>query len=363
MKILFVNPYLYTSETKNVKKRNSIKDTMSYGLCCAFVKTGYDITLYACSAFEPVLDKTFPFKVVFEKARFAKFLPPNMLPFLPKLKKYIKQGNFDLIIASECFSLTTFACVKASPNKTIIWQELAAYQHAFHQIPAKLWYGLVVKHKFKNVKIVARSDRARAFVSRFSKNVSNVVIDHGVDLKQFVASRDKRKQFIVISQLIPRKCIGKTIFAFCDFCDKYDDSFKLVIVGDGISKTSLVEQANNSKWSSHIIFKGFLSHDELMGDLSHSMAMLINTNKDDNMITIDESLACCTPVITNTVPFTSDFIKNDKTGIVKDDWGADTLEECVKNNKVLVDNCYQNRSKQDYSYKISQFISTSEAKE
>jgi 1,2-diacylglycerol 3-alpha-glucosyltransferase len=363
MKILFVNPYLYTSETKNVQKRNSIKDTMSYGLCCAFAKAGHDITLYACSTFEPTVDKKFPFKVVFERARFTKILPPNMLPFLPKLKRFIKQGNFDLIIASECFSLTTLACVKASPNKTIIWQELAAYQHAFHQIPAKLWYKFIVKHKFKNVRIVARSDRAKIFASHFSNNVSNIVIDHGVDLKEFVATRNKRKQFIVVSQLIPRKCIDKTISAFCDFCDKYDDSFKLIIVGDGISKNSLVEQAKNYKWSSHIIFKGFLSHDELMDDLSHSMAMLINTNKDDNMITIDESLACCTPVITNTVPFTSDFIQKDKTGIVKDTWDADALEECVKNNKALVEACYQNRSKQDYAYKISQFISIIEAKE
>ena len=356
MKILFVNPILYTSETKRIKKRNSIRDTMSFGLCNAFIEQGYDITLYACSDFKPNDDETFPFKVIFEKPKTTYLFHSNVIPRLPKLKHFLKNNYFDLIICSEAFSLTTYTCVKQCPEKTIVWQEMATYQHAFHQLPAKFWYKHIVKNKYKNVKIVARSQKAKDFISQFSNNVSDIIIDHGVELKEFTASREKRKQFIVISQLIPRKRIDCTIDNFIEFCNKYDSSCKLVIIGDGESREELEKQANNSPFSSNIVFKGFLSHKQMMDDLSHSMAMLVSTERDENMITIDESLACCTPIITTSVPFTASYIKENGLGYVDDNWSAKTLEECIQNNEIIVDNCYKERFKQDYSYKIKQFM-------
>ena len=40
MKVLIVNPILYTSETENIKRVESITDTMIYDLCLAFKKKG-----------------------------------------------------------------------------------------------------------------------------------------------------------------------------------------------------------------------------------------------------------------------------------------------------------------------------------
>ena len=47
MKVLIVNPILYTNENRNIKKVNTIKDTMIYDLCLAFKKKGCDVTLAA----------------------------------------------------------------------------------------------------------------------------------------------------------------------------------------------------------------------------------------------------------------------------------------------------------------------------
>lgn len=357
MKILFVNPIIYTSETKKIKRRQSIEDTMSFGLCKAFAENGYDITLYACSSYEPLeKQKEYPFNIIFEKPTFSLVFPANVIPRLPKLKHFLENNSFDLIICSEAFSLTTYTCVKQCPEKTIVWQEMATYQHAFHQLPAKFWYKHIVKNKYKNVKIVARSQKAKDFISQFSDNVSNIIIDHGVELKQFSASREKRKQFIVISQLIPRKRIDLTINAFIEFCEIYDSSYKLIIIGDGESRVVLEKQAKNSSFSNNVVFKGFLSHNQMMDDLSHSLAMLVSTERDENMITIDESLACCTPIITTSVPFTSSYIKENGLGYVDDNWSAKTLKECIYNNDTLVNNCFEERFKQDYSYKIKQFM-------
>lgn len=47
MKILIVNPILYTNEDRNIKKVNTIKDTMIYDLCLAFKNKGHNVTLAA----------------------------------------------------------------------------------------------------------------------------------------------------------------------------------------------------------------------------------------------------------------------------------------------------------------------------
>jgi len=356
MKVLFVNPVMFSSETKKVQRRNNIEDTMAFGLCKAFEENGYDITLYTCSSYEPLDKLTYPFKIIFEKPTFPFLFHPTIIPRLPKLKGFLKKSKFDLIICSEAFSLATYTCVKQCPEKTIVWQEMASYQHTLYQLPAKYWYNFIVKDKYKNVKIVARSQKAKEFISQFSNNVSDIIIDHGVDLNQFTASREKQKQFIVVSQLVSRKRVNKTIDNFLEFCKKYDSSYQLIIVGEGESRKDLEKQAKDSTFSNRIHFKGFLSHNQMMDDLSHSMAMLVSTERDENMITIDESLACCTPIITTSVPFTSSYIKEKELGYVDDNWSAKTLEECIHNNHMLVNNCFIERYKQGYSYKIKQFL-------
>ena len=45
MKILVINPIMYTSETRDVKKAVSIKDTMMYDFCLAFHEIGHSVTL------------------------------------------------------------------------------------------------------------------------------------------------------------------------------------------------------------------------------------------------------------------------------------------------------------------------------
>ena len=47
MKVLFVNPIIYTPENAHIPQIDSIDDTMSYDLCMAFQRHGVDITLAA----------------------------------------------------------------------------------------------------------------------------------------------------------------------------------------------------------------------------------------------------------------------------------------------------------------------------
>lgn len=354
MKILFVNPILYTSEYKKIAKRTTIADTLSFGLCSEFAKEGHDITLYASEDFMPTEYEKYPFQVIFEKPIFKKIFFPNVFPYLPKLASFLRKNKFDFIICSECFSLNTLNCVLHAKN-VIIWQELAALNKFGKKIPAFIWYNFIVRFFYGKALIIPRSNRARIFISKYSKNISFLNIDHGVDLQKFFFSQIKNKYFIVVSQLIKRKRIDKTIEKFHLFCEKYSNDYKLVIIGNGIEYANLMKLVK-SKNISNIEFKGFLSHDEVSKYYANSTGLLIYTEKDDNMITIDEALASCCPILTTSVPFLSDLIKSDSLGIVKDEWNEDDLNELVINKDLYFNNCMKIRNKMGYDYTIDCFI-------
>ena len=107
MKVLIVNPILYTNENRNIKKVNTIKDTMIYDLCLAFKKKGCDVTLAASDLYKPSENESYPFNIIWMRTRLTKLFPPHTLPYCPEVKKIAKSGNFDLIITSEVFSLNS----------------------------------------------------------------------------------------------------------------------------------------------------------------------------------------------------------------------------------------------------------------
>lgn len=61
MKVLFVNPIIYTPENAHIPQIDSIDDTMSYDLCMAFQRHGVDITLAAAEEWKPRKERDFPF--------------------------------------------------------------------------------------------------------------------------------------------------------------------------------------------------------------------------------------------------------------------------------------------------------------
>jgi 1,2-diacylglycerol 3-alpha-glucosyltransferase len=354
MKILIVNPILYTCESKKVFKQDSIKDTMIFGLCQEFARQGHEVTLYACEDYRPLKEDAKDFTIVYGKPIFPNFFPPNSFPVFKGLKHFLKNNYFDVIICSEAFSSATYTCVKMFPKKTIVWQELAAFQRKFHQLPAKYWYNHIVKKKYKDTLIVARSERAKTFISQFSTNVSDIIIDHGVDTTLF-HPLPKEKQFIIVGQLIERKQVNKSIQAFLDFCKRFDSTYVLKIAGSGDKLAELQDQVNRSSFSKNVVFLGKLDHENLAIELGKSIAMLVSTKKDDNMVSIPESLACGTPIITNSIPFSADYIQRDLFGIVKDEWGWDTLRDFINCQDLYISKCSNSSFSFGLKYKVSQF--------
>ncbi len=340
MKVLIVNPIIYTSETRQIKKAETIKDTMIYDLCLAFLQEGAEVVLAVAEDYMPNISEQYPFEVVALKTKLKKVFPANALPFCPEIIKTVKSTHFDLIITSEVFSLNSLMLAVSTPKNLIVWHELAKHNRIMKKIPSILWYNIVARLFFGKTLIVPRSIEARDFISNYipKKNISDKIIDHGVNLDKFKAQEKKNNFFIVSSQLISRKRIDTILKNFSEYLEKYDKDCRLFILGDGEERKNLELLSKELHIEKNVLFKGRLPHEELKDDLASAMAMLVNTRKDNNMVSVVESIACGTPVITSTIPYNASYINSHELGIAKDNWNADDMRRVAEDSK-YIKNC------------------------
>jgi 1,2-diacylglycerol 3-alpha-glucosyltransferase len=360
MNILILNSILFTADNNRIPKVTSIKDCMIYSMAMGFKNLGHEVTLAASEEYKPLQDEKYDFEILFFKSYLKKIFQPSVLPLPLALWKYLRKHKheFDLIISSEAFSVSSFFASITAPGKTVIWQELTAHNNKFRKVPSKIWYNIVVRIFMRQVLIIPRSSSAKKFIAQFAKNVSPDWVDHGVNLQKFSYSTSKMPNFIIVSQLIARKNVDSMISVFGRFVYKWKeyDHIKLFIAGRGEEEPALKKLVADLKLQDKIIFLGFLSHADLNKYISGSYASLINTRRDLNIVSIPESIVSGTPVITNTVSLLAAYINANKIGIAKDDWGEDELKEIIENNQYYVNNCIALRGEMSTEHAAKKMI-------
>ena len=357
--ILIINPILYTSVTNQIPKVKSIKDTMIYTLCLGFVKLGHQVTLLAARDYQPVQEENYDFPIVFMETTGHKVFQPRCFPYMPKLRGFLKQHQeYDLIISSEAFGTWSYTSARVYPEKTIIWQELAKHNNILHKIPSKVWYNIIARFMMRKILVAPRSGAAASFIRKFLPHVADICIDHGVNLNKFPLPEQiqKKNQFVVVSQLIERKRIDYTILQFKDFLGKGYQDYKLYIIGQGEQDKMLQALVRQHHLEAAVSFCGQMSHEQLLPIVADSKALLISTAKDNNMVSIVESIAAGTPVITTSVPYNAVYIRRESLGIVSDNWNAEDLDSICTENDMYVRNCVRYREKLSNTYLANQFI-------
>lgn len=357
MNILILNPILYTPEYHGgkVPKIATIKHTMIYNYCLGFMEQGHKVTLIASEEYKPTDDTSFQFDIIFlknsVKEKIKKF--PNGFPYLAGLYSYLKRNKdlFDVIISSENFTYNSLVAAIVCHEKLIIWQEVGQHVPALHNIPSKVWHNTIARVFYRNVLVVPRSEIAQNFIKQYCPKVSVDIVDHGIDLDNFTFSADKQKYFVIVARLEWRKNIALTIDKFSRFNKKYG-GYKLYIAGGGDEYENLLSQINREGLQEQVILTGFLSKQQLATLISGASCSLIDTIEEYNMVSISETIACGTPVITNTVPYSSYLINKYELGIVKDNWNEDDLKIVLDNLELYVENC------RDYRHKLSTNYST-----
>ncbi|MFG6382120.1 MAG: glycosyltransferase [Muribaculum sp.] len=347
MKVLVLNSILFTAEKGVIPTINSIKDTMIYGMCQGFLKSGHEPVLAVAADYRPIEPETYDFTVLFFESKFKKIFKPAYLPFSTSLNKYIRHHgkDFDIILSSETFALPTLFAAIYSPKNLFVWQELTKHQKKLLSLPSKAWHNYVARLIIsKAACVIPRSLSAYNFISGYLDNVTDTIVEHGIDTGVFTISEIKKRQFIVYSQLIARKNVKSIITKFKHLHDikEYSD-IKLIIAGRGNEEDELKSYVAKLNLDNNVLFKGFLPHDILSKYIRESMALLTDTLSDLNMVSIPEAIVCGTPVVTNTIPASSDYISDNNLGIVKDGWDKEELIEIIENNRFYVNNCIKYR--------------------
>lgn len=347
-RVLVINPILYTAETNRIPRVDSIKDTMIYTMCLGFLRAGHEVTLIAAEDYRPVREERYDFPVLWFHTVWRKLFMPRCFPYMPGIRRYLKNHKeYDIIVTSEVFATWSYTAVRVAPEKTVVWHELAAYNHMLHEMPAKFWYQFVARFFMRRARVAPRSEEAGAFIRRFMPRVEAEPIDHGVDPEKFPVSENGERDdsFAVVSQLIPRKRIAHTIEAFDRFAKAGHETYVLHVIGAGEEETALRQLVKKLDLEENVIFHGKLSHEELLPIVASSRALLVSTRKDNNMVSIVESIALGTPVVTTSVPYNAAYIRREKLGIVEDDWNEDALARIVAENDRYVANCLAYRDR------------------
>ena len=346
MKVLLVNPILHTAEKGIIPHYDSNDDCMIYTMARGFIELGHEVTLIASEDFKATKPEDPGFEVIYFKSRMPRVFKPHLLPRMNGFTLWLRQHHreYDIVITREVFSLASLSVARVCPEKSVIWNEMDVYQNAFRRWPAKVWYNIIAPLFMKRMRVVGASVSAVKFIRRFLPLVEDTPVDHGIDGGIFYPTERKRRQFVVVSQLIPRKRIDSIIRKFKDFLrlPGYGD-YRLEIVGRGAELENLQSLTRMLGLESNVTFRGRLPHKELAAISRESVAMLIDTERDLNMVSIPESIASGTPVLTNSEPSRSAWINLEKTGIAKDGWGAEEMKEIADNNRTYVANCLRVR--------------------
>ncbi|NDW12801.1 glycosyltransferase [Bacteroides sp. 214] len=359
MKILIINSILYSVENNTVHEVNSIKDTMIVSLANEFVAKEHQITLVAAEEYKPISEEGCSFNIIYLPSNLKRIFNPSLLPLHLNLFSYLRKHKeeYDLVITSEVFSFNSLFASIVMPQKTIIWQELGKYNKMMKEIPARIWYNVIARCFMNKPLIVARSPVAKRFIQSFNLRVYEDIISHGSNLTLPKSGVSKKKQFIVVARLVP----GKNIISMISVYKKYITTFskkdyKLYIAGDGPMRNEIEEYVFANGLDGQVVLLGNVIHDKLTDYFASSLCMFCNSSKDLNMIAIEESISLGTPIITNTVPYSAEWIKNNTLGIAKDNWDEHDIHEIVENSKLYINNCMEYSPKLSRAYIVDRFI-------
>lgn len=296
------------------------------------VANGHTVTLIASKEYQSDDPDNEDFEIIYLPSRFPKICRPDLIPWPIGLRKAIRGGNFDLIVSSEIFSIASLFAVRAAQAPVVIWQEMAVHQRKFKKIPSKTWYNLIAPLFMRKAIIVGRSKRARDFSRRYMPIVRESFVDHGCNSSLFFPGDESDDSFVIVSQLIPRKQPLLMLDAFISFLRRPGrNHFKLHVVGRGIMLEPMKTKVREQGVEENVIFHGFLRQEEFASLERRSKGMLINTLQDLNMVSVPEAIVNGTPLLMNSVPYTADYVRQYGLGIVKDNWGADELEQMADN--------------------------------
>lgn len=156
------------------------------------------------------------------------------------------------------------------------------------------------------------------------------VIHCGLNLPKyrFRAPREKIERLFCAARLSPEKGL---IFALTALKLLHDKGYELqlVLAGDGPSRSHLQALAHRLEISERVIFRGFLTEDEIIEELESSDLFVLPSFVEGIPVSAMEAMAIGVPVIATNIAGTSELIEDRKTGLLVRPSDPDAIADAV----------------------------------
>jgi len=159
------------------------------------------------------------------------------------------------------------------------------------------------------------SEQSKSDIESLGTTKKIAVIPNGIDPSIYENGKTSENQIIFIGRLVFYKNLEVVIDAFSKVITKIPD-VKLVIIGDGPMKDSLVKKTKSLKLQDNIIFKGNVSEQEKIKLLQQSQVLVNPSLVEGFGIVVLEGFASSKPVIVSDSKPLSDLVDDSVDGFV-----------------------------------------------
>ena len=169
-----------------------------------------------------------------------------------------------------------------------------------------------------------------------------VVFPWGVDLDAFspLAGNDKGKQirqqlgwdeqFIILGTRTWEPMYGMTVLAeaFVEAANQ-EPRLRMVLLGEGSQEASIRSILEEGNVMDRVWFGGMVKQADLPGYYCAADLYVSPSHVDGSSISLLEALACGRPVVVSDIPGNQEWIEQDHTGWLFDDYDTEFLSKCI----------------------------------
>ena len=168
-------------------------------------------------------------------------------------------------------------------------------------------------------------------ISNFNLNINRE------EVKRRYGIKPDERIVLFIGRLVPQKGVDTLIKAVPLIIQRHRDA-KILIAGDGWSRTYLEELAKSMGLGDHVRFLGFISDWELADLMVAADVLVVPSVYEPFGIVALEGMAAGTPVVATNIGGLSEIIEHDKTGVLVYPRNPESIAWGV--NRVLSDHKY-----------------------
>ncbi len=259
--------------------------------------------------------------IIAEFLPFEKVFPPlifNLL-ILPKLFALYREHKFQILRIHSSYFVGPAGLFfkKIFPKVKLIT--------TYHHLEKKPIFNLLDKlliRKWDKIITVSQATK-KDLIKKFSLKPSKInIVLNGLDPQIKPQKKDKnlvkklklsgKITLLYLGQLTRRKNVEFLLKVI----QKLSPDFRLLIVGNGSLKSSLMEDAAQKKLKNKIFFTGFIQRGKKVKYLNLCDLFLYPSKKEGFGLSVLEAMACGKPVICSDIPALREIVKNQKNGFL-----------------------------------------------